>query len=147
MDNLAKQSSDVKREFGQFVDAVIHKSPQFVRRRRDRFMSINVDHAMMIFQTDESAFDVTLERDSDGTYLATMKSVSDLIGYGKTEEDALNQLAMDLEVYAEDYLQESFPLYSRDPNRRKHFPILLKIMMQDNLAEVKRLFHVQYARP
>jgi hypothetical protein len=87
MDTLTKQSSDVKREFGQFVDAVIHKSPQFVRRRRERFMSINMDHAVMLFKPADNAFDVTINLDTDNTFIATMNSISDLIGHTYKEND------------------------------------------------------------
>ena len=55
-------------------------------------------------------------------------------------EKALSNLADELIDYAHDYLND-IQLYYNSPNRKKHLPYVLQVLLQENKADVIKLLH------
>lgn len=142
MDTITKQSSEVRSNFGKFVDDVIFKSPQFVKRHSDRFFAVNLEHLNMLIPMD-TQFHISLQEDDDNMMITTLAEIPELYGHASTINESINLLAEDLIQYAEDYF-ESFQIYVSDPNRRKHFPLLLKVLSEKNKEDVIRNLFVQH---
>ncbi|WP_199615189.1 hypothetical protein [Paenibacillus alkalitolerans] len=141
----ALKSSDVRKNFREVVDTVIHKAPAVVNRHSDHFIMINTNQFAAALQYLQ--FNVTVEPDSDGSFLATSIEIDDIFASGETREEAVNALAKELVEYAQEYMdQDHFYLHFNAPNRKGHFPYVLKIMMQDSLDAVVSLLDVKYKR-
>jgi predicted RNase H-like HicB family nuclease len=144
MDGIAVKSSDVREHFSETFDEVIRKSPKFIVRRRDKIIMMNMEH--MASLVSEIKFNVNIEQDDDGSYLASLSEIEDVFEAAETADAAIHSLAKALVEYATDYMQEHFTLYFNAPNRKKHFPYVFKVMMQNSAAEVMKLFHVEYQK-
>ncbi|WP_230190873.1 hypothetical protein [Paenibacillus sp. CECT 9249] len=142
MIGYAMKSSDVREHFSEFIDEVVHKSPKIVNRRRDHFMAINLQHIQPLVQN--VILNAFFEQDEEGNFISSFHEITDLIGYGRTKEESLDHLIDDLIEYAQDYLFNSFSLYIHAPNRREHFPFVLKVMMQKEAKEVREFINVEY---
>lgn len=138
---LALKSNVVREKFSTVVDEVIRDAPKVVSRTRDHFVMMNLKHIETLIK--DFTFHVNIQNDEDGSFIATLDEVDDLIGYKESPDEALYDLAEQLIDYSKEYLHESFSLYFNAPNRRKHFPYVMKVMMQNSIADVIQLFSVK----
>jgi len=60
---------------------------------------------------------------------------------GNTFEEAVDILIDDLKFYAQDYIQRS-QLFMHAPNRRSHFPYVLRVLLCENDEEVRNLLEL-----
>lgn len=137
----AVKAADFRANFSSVVDEVIHKAPKIVTRTRDQFIMMNIEQAAILVSN--VTFNAVLETDNDGSFIATLLEIEDMFAAGENSDNAIIALANDLIEYAEDYLHESFVLYFNALNRKKHFPYVLKVMMQNSVEDVIKLIHVQ----
>jgi hypothetical protein len=56
------------------------------------------------------------------------------------QEQARNMLAVELVDYAKDYFDQ-FQLYYNSLNRKEHFPYILRVLLAEDLDEVKELIN------
>ncbi|MFX4302233.1 hypothetical protein ACOJUR_08260 [Alicyclobacillus tolerans] len=136
---LAEKASDVRQHFSEFVDTVVRDRPGFVTRNRDILAALNLEHLAVLVEP--LVFHAKLELDENQEYVGTVDEIEDIVVSGVTKEEVLTSIAQMLLEYAEDYLTDSFRLYFNSPNRRKHFPYVLKVAMQDTIDDVKCLIH------
>ncbi|QSO48769.1 hypothetical protein [Alicyclobacillus mengziensis] len=136
---LAEKASDVRQHFSEFVDTVVRDRPGFVTRNRDILAALNLEHLAVLVEPLQ--FHANLESDENQEYVGTVDEVEDIVVGGATKDEAMTAIAQMLIEYAEDYLTDSFRLYFNAPNRRKHFPYVLKVAMLDTVDDVKRLIH------
>lgn len=59
----------------------------------------------------------------------------DIYANAGTLAEALHELTVDVKAYAEDYLNRS-QLFLNAPNRREHFPYILRVLMCDTDEEI-----------
>lgn len=136
---LSEKASDVRQHFSEFVDGVVRDRPVFVTRNRDTLAVFNLEHLSVLVQSLQ--FNATVKQDENGEYIGTLEEIEHLVVRGTTVDDALNAIASDLLEYAEEYFTDSFRLYFNAPTRRRHFPYVLKVAMQNSYDDVKRLIH------
>ena len=90
----ARNATNVRNEFSQFVDDVVRERPQAVKRNRDHFWSISDEMLDVILE--QINFSLTYDIDEDGQYSGYINEIDDLVFYGSTKEemiqDAANQL-------------------------------------------------------
>lgn len=60
---------------------------------------------------------------------------------GVTLEEAVQELISDLKYYSQDYIQRS-QLFLHAPNRRAHFPYVLRILLCDTDEEIRDLLEL-----
>ena len=82
-----------------------------------------------------------IRQDEHGDYVGTLQEINDIVATGATEQEVIADLASNLAEYAEEYLTDNFRLYFHSPNRRAHFPYVLKVAMQANQDAVVSLIH------
>jgi antitoxin YefM len=140
--DYAVNSGSVRNNFKGFIDSVINKAPKVVNRHGDHFLAINVQHIAPLVQG--YSLTANFELDDDGMYISSFDEIPDLLGYGYTKEESLQELVKDLIEYAHDYLFESFTLYINAPNRTAHFPYVLKVMTKDTVADVLEFINVEH---
>ncbi|MTI94348.1 MAG: hypothetical protein FH749_02515 [Firmicutes bacterium] len=132
----AINATEVRKNWSSFLDEVIRKRPKIVKRNRDYVLAMSIEHLQDLVQ--ECRFIAHLEQDSaTGHWIATLQGF-DLIAYSENKEDALLQIANELMEYAHEYINE-FELWHNAPNRKQHFPYLVKVMLQDNAHQVRNL--------
>lgn len=83
----------------------------------------------------------SIEQDENDEFVGTVNEIEDIVVDGETPDEVLSAIAENLMEYAKEHLTDSFRLYFNAPNRRQHFPFVLKVAMQNSLDDVKRLIN------
>jgi len=130
-------ATEVRKDFSRFIDSVVRDKPMVFKRNRDYIMSLSMQHAAVLL--DNYSFQAQFITEDDGSITATLDNF-DLVINARDKTSALTGLAEELIDYANDYFNQ-FQLYFNSPNRKAHFPYVLRILMQDNLEEVKGLIN------
>jgi predicted RNase H-like HicB family nuclease len=128
--------TQVRNDFSQFVDKVLFEKPQAVKRNRDVFWSISQNVTLELLSG--FTFAMESEQEEDGTYVGSLLQVPDIIAYGATQEEMIEDAAQQLVEYAQDYYT-NFQRYYHSPNRKSHLPFILNVLTQENLDGVKAL--------
>lgn len=136
---LTLNATDVRKEWGGFIDSVIREKPQFIKRSRDCIFTSSLDMIKEMLKVYTFTADIYLE--DDGTVTASLNEI-DLIANGENEEEAINFLAKDLLEYSEEFYND-FEFWFSAPNRKKHLSYVLNVMIQDNLKEIAGLIKCQ----
>ncbi len=136
---LTANASDVRQHFSEFIDSVVRDRPGFLTRNRDVLATLNLEHLDVLL--DSLQFHADIRLDEHGIYLGTLHEIEDIVAVGVTEQEAIADLAKSLTEYAEEYLTESFRLYFHAPNRRAHFPYVLKVAIQADQDAVISMIH------
>jgi uncharacterized protein (UPF0305 family) len=139
---IADKSSDVRKNWAQFMDSVIHKSPKFVQRNeRDVFMAMNFEYLSAMLN--DVRCDVKIEHNREaGEYVATMDQFW-FVEAGKSEDEAIHNLAEQLLDYAQDYYQE-LDMHFHAPNLKQQFPQVIKALITNDVEGIKQFFDVQH---
>lgn len=139
---LAEKSSDVRYNWSEFIDSVIHKTPKFVQRNeRDVFMATNFEFLLALLN--EVRYIVHIEHDNEaGEYVASMDEFW-FVEAGSSEEEAIDKLAEQLLEYAVDYFKE-LNTYLNAPNLKSQVPKVTKALIINNVEEIKKFFDVQH---
>lgn len=137
---LTEKASDVRQHFSEFIDTVVRDRPGFLTRNRDILATLNLEHLEVLL--DSVRFHASIQPDDQGVYLGTLQEIDDIVVSGVTEHEIISNIAMSLMEYAEEYLTGNFRLYFHSPNRRMHFPFVLKVAMQADQQDVAKLIHV-----
>jgi antitoxin YefM len=141
---LAINSSEVRKNFSEFIDNAVHKRPQVIVRNRDHIIAMNTDHLAVALKDLKMTAHVI--QDEDNHYITTLDEIDDLIGYGEDPERSLYDLSVQLIEYAQEYMTDSFITYFNAPNRRGHLPYVLKIMLYESPEQIISLLSVEYQR-
>ncbi len=142
MDSYIQNASDVRKDWGRFIDNTVRMKPQFVKRSRDEIVALGMD----VLRDVLSAYPLTAKayKEEDGTMTASLDQI-DLVTNGSDLEAALDSLAADLIEYAEEYYRE-FAYWSGAPNRKGHVPYILRVLSQKNAKEVRGLIQCQLGK-
>ena len=83
-------------------------------------------------------YTVSYDIEQNGSFSGTLEDV-EITGNAETLEALMEILASYLVEYAQDYLAE-FNRYFHSPNRRAHFPYIMKAVAQPDVASLAALF-------
>ena len=125
-------ATDVRKNWGRFIDTVIYEKPKIVKRNRDFLISLSIKQAKVLLNSFH--FKIIYSKEDDGTVTATLDDF-DLVVNEVDEMSARKALAQELIEYAQEYFSE-FQLYFNSPNRQSHFPYILMILLQEDLNGV-----------
>lgn len=59
----------------------------------------------------------------------------DIVVYGESEQEVIQKLAEGLLEYAQEYVND-FKLFYNAPNRKDHYPYVMKILLSSNIEEI-----------
>ena len=129
--------SEARKEFTHLYNQVYDEAkPVLIRRHKtEEVVALRADLQKLILQS-LSFHPKVLPEDDESVTLAI--DVLEMVVNAATLTEAKHQLATDLIDYANDYLERP-QLFLAAPNRRGHFPYVLRILLCDNIDEVKTL--------
>lgn len=130
-------ATEVRVKWGAFIDGVVRSRPEFVKRNRDLIAALSLDHLALILNP--YVFHLEYRSEEDGSVSGALSEV-DLVANAPTLNELKLALAQELVEYAHEYLEE-YDLYSRAPNRKSHFPYILRVLVQKDVGSVASLIH------
>lgn len=131
-------ATEVRANFGGFIDTIVRDKPQAIKRNRDVIMAFSKQHMKELLSVYELTFEY--EQDEDGRYAGSIEQIEDIVGDGATLEELGTELARQLMEYSVDY-EMNYSRYYNTPNRHKHAPYVLRVLLEDDIDSVVRMFH------
>ncbi|OPH52203.1 hypothetical protein BC351_33265 [Paenibacillus ferrarius] len=131
-------ATDVRANFGGFIDTIVREKPQAIKRNRDVIMAFSKQQMKELLSIYELT--VEYEQDEDGRYAGSVEQIDDIVADAETLEELKKELARHLVEYAMDY-EANYSRYYNTPNRHKHSPYILRILLEDDVESVVRMLH------
>lgn len=132
--------TEARKGFSSLYDQVFNTfKPAIINRKKsERVLVLRVDLQKMLL----SHFSLIPEIISEENNSVTL-SLDQLELYvnGNSFEEAVDILIADLKFYAQDYIQRS-QLFLHAPNRRSHFPYVLRVLLCENDEEIRNLLEL-----
>lgn len=132
-------STEVRQNWGKFIDDLVREKPCLVKRNRDVIAALSLDHFQELMKP--YYFNLEYEQEEDGSLSGSLEEI-DLVVHAQSYEELLNCIVNQLIDYAEEYM-ENFNFYQRSPNRSAHFPYVINILIQKSNQDVRSLIHAQ----
>lgn len=135
--------TDARKEFSSLYDQVFNSfKPTIIKRKKsEEVLVLRVDQQKMLLVNYSLKPDIIKE--DDGSITLALDNL-ELYSNGSSLEDAINELIEELKVYASDYLQRS-QLFLHAPNRKSHFPYILRVLLCDSDKEIRDLLELSNA--
>ncbi|UHA76105.1 hypothetical protein KIK04_15530 [Paenibacillus sp. 481] len=128
-------STEVRANFGSFIDNVVHDKPQVIKRNRDLIAALSIQHTLDLL----ASHDITIEYSIENEHFnGSIVQIPDIVGEGISLDELIKDLADQLYDYAKEYY-DNFNMYYHSPNRREHFPYILRVLLQDDRKGVVQL--------
>ncbi|MEK4140084.1 hypothetical protein [Paenibacillus sp. FSL L8-0333] len=128
-------ATEVRANFGSFIDDVIRHKPQFVKRNRDVIASFSVQQLKQLLE----AYEFTIEfEEKNGVFTGSIEQIEDI----ECEAESLRELRKDLAEQLVDYAHQyydSYSEYNAAPNRKSHAPYILRVLLYNDVSEVAKL--------
>lgn len=124
-------ATDVRKDWGHFIDMVVRVGPQFVKRNRDAIVAVGTEHLKVLLAS--YRFTLEVEQEKDGSFSGSV-GVLDVTANAPSVEALKLELATELVEYADE-----FALHFNAPNRRDHAPYVMNILIQDDPEAVANL--------
>lgn len=131
-------ATEVRANFGSFIDTIVRDKPQAIKRNRDVIMAFSKQQMKELLSVYELTFEY--EQDEDGRYAGSIVQIEDIVGDGATLEELGTELARQLMEYSIDY-EMNYSRYYNTPNRHKHAPYVLRVLLEDDIDSIARMFH------
>ncbi|MFB5268727.1 hypothetical protein ACE41H_18345 [Paenibacillus enshidis] len=131
-------ATEVRANFGGFIDTIVRDKPQAIKRNRDVIMAFSKQQMKELLSVYELTFEY--EQDEDGRYAGSIEQIDDIAADAETLEELKYELSRNLVEYAIDY-EANYSRYYNTPNRHKHAPYILRVLLEDDIESVARMFH------
>jgi hypothetical protein len=131
------QFTDARRSLTDLLDGVWHRSlPAIIKRRqREEVLLVRRDLQQDILRT--YPFKLEVLHEDDGSITLVLDKL-ELVVNAPTLDQAVKELVREITLYAEDY-RDRIQLFLNAPNRRNHFPYVLRVWLCDNDEEIQAL--------
>jgi len=130
-------ATDIRKNFSSAIDTVVREKPVALKRNRDNLMLLS--NTQILGLLNDCVFKPAFISEEDGSITATLDGF-DLVINAANREEAITKLAEELVDYATEYYDQ-FQLYFNANNRKQHFPYILRVLLAEDLDEVKALIH------
>jgi len=131
-------ATEVRANFGGFIDTIVREKPQAIKRNRDVIMAFSKQQMKELLSVYELTFEY--EQDEDGRYAGSVEQIDDIIADAETLEELKYELSKNLVEYAIDY-ESNYSRYYNTPNRHKHAPYILRVLLEEDIESVAQMFH------
>ena len=125
-------ATEARKEWGMFIDGVVRGKPEVVKRNRDYFLSISLEQTLRLL--DGYRFQADILPEDDGSITLALTEI-DLVVNAPDLNSAKEELAAELISYSQDYFNE-IQMYYNAPNRKPHFPYVLKVSLLENINDI-----------
>jgi antitoxin YefM len=131
------QFTEARNQFSTLYDSVFNSfNPAIVKRKQtEQVAMLRVDLLKMVLE--DYKLNPEVLQEDDGSITLALDSL-DIYANNSTLDLAIKDLIEDLKIYAQDYLDRS-QLFFHAPNRKPHFPYILRILLCDNDEEIRTL--------
>ena len=129
--------TEARNQFSTLYDSVFNSyNPTIVKRKQtEQVALLRVDLLKMVLV--DYKLNPEIIKEDDGSITLALDSL-EIYANNSTLDLATNDLIEDLKVYAQDYMDRS-QLFLQAPNRKSHFPYVLKVLLCDNDKEILAL--------
>lgn len=131
-------ATEVRANFGEFIDTIVREKPQAIKRNRDVILAFSKQQMKELLSIYELTFEY--EQDEDGRYAGSIEQIDDIVADGESVEELREELARQLIEYAMEY-ENNYSRYYNTQNRHGHAPYVLRVLLEDDLDSVARMFH------
>jgi len=128
-------ATNVRKDWSRFIDTVVHGRPLAVQRNRDILLAVSLPQALELLR--DRRFTLRYEFESDGSISGSLEEI-DLVGNASDLSALKRDLAQQLIDYSQTYI-DRFELYFNAPNRRRHFPYVLHVLLLEAIEDVEAL--------
>lgn len=131
------QFTDARKDFSSMYNEVFNSyKPMIIKRKQaEEVLVLRTDLQKMLLSSFTLKPEIIHE---DNGSMTLALDILEMYVNNETLEKALTDLAQDLKIYALDYLNRS-QLFLNAPNRRSHFPYVLRILLCENDEEIRSL--------
>ncbi|HEY8346392.1 MAG TPA: hypothetical protein VIL07_03855 [Symbiobacteriaceae bacterium] len=131
----AISATEVRKNWGGFIDSVVRGRPEFVKRNRDFIAVLSIPHLETVLSA--YRFHLVYDQEADGSISGSLQEI-DVVANAPSVSELKQALAHELLEYAREYM-EHYDLYSHAPNRKGHLPYVLRVLIQPDEAAVAAL--------
>lgn len=131
------QFTEARKDLSTLYNEVFNNyKPMIIRRKQaEEVLVLRTDLQKMLLSNYTIKPEILHE--DDGSVTLALDQL-EMYANGKTIEEATKELVEDLKNYAQDYINRS-QLFLNAPNRRSHFPYVLRILLCENDKEIRDL--------
>lgn len=129
------QATDIRKNFSAAIDKAIREKPIAFKRNRDNLLLLSNVQVLGLLKG--YSFKPVYIAEEDGSVTATLEGF-DLVINAVDREKAITSLAEELLEYAQEYY-DHFQLYFSSNNRQQHYPYILRVLLAEDLDEIKEL--------
>ncbi len=132
--------TNARRSLTDLFDGVWHRSlPTIVtRRRNEEILLLRRDLQQDILKA--YTFEPEVLSEEDGSITLALEEL-ELVVNAPTLEEAVSEMVKEMTVYAADY-KERIQVFLNAPNRRGHFPYILRVWLCDDERKVRSLLGI-----
>ncbi|MBU7005105.1 exoribonuclease R [Phosphitispora fastidiosa] len=131
------QFTDARKDFTSMYNKVFNSyKPMIIKRKQaEEVLLLRTDLQKMLLSNFSLKPEVLNEEDGSVTLAL---DILEMYVNAETLDKAIIDLVQDLKDYAQDYIGRS-QLFLNAPNRRPHFPYVLRILLCENDEEIRSL--------
>lgn len=131
------QFTEARNQFSTLYDSVFNSfNPTIIKRKQtEQVALLRVDLLKMVLE--DYKLNPEIIQEDDGSITLALDSL-EIYTNNSTLELATKDLVEDLKIYSQDYMDRS-QLFFHAPNRKPHFPYVLKTLLCDNDQEIRTL--------
>jgi hypothetical protein len=132
--------TNARKTFTDIYDSVWHRYlPVIINRHQDEeVLLLRRELQQEILKAYRLLPEILPEK--DGSVTAAINEL-DIAVNKPTLEEAVNELVKELKIYAQEYI-DRLQLFLNAPNRKGHFPYVLRVLLCENDQEVKSLLEM-----
>ena len=97
-------ATEVRKEWGKFIDNVVRFKPSMVKRNRDYFAAISLEHLESMLSP--YRFTLEYEKEDDNSLSGSLEEI-DIVENAKSLEELKTKISQELIDYAHEYLDDS----------------------------------------
>ena len=131
-------ATEVRANFGEFIDTIVREKPQAIKRNRDVIMAFSKPQMKELLSVYELTFEY--EQDEEGRFVGSLEQIEDIVADAETLEELRVELARHMVEYALDY-EANYSRYYNTLNRHKHSPYVLRVLLEDDVESIVRMLH------
>jgi hypothetical protein len=129
------QFTDARKEFTSMYNEVFNSyKPVIIKRKQtEEVLVLRTDLQKMLLSNFTLKPEILHEEDGSVTLAL---DILEIYVNGDTLDKAIIELVQDLKNYAQDFIDRS-QLFMNAPNRKSHFPYVLRILLCENDEEIR----------
>lgn len=132
-------SSEVRKNFSETINNALYSKPQLIKRNKNDILLVGKD---IVFNMLENLrIKLIIKKDKD-MYYTENNVMEDIIGWGNTKEEAINDFVNFLDAYAHDYY-ENFQVYSKTERGKRDLPYVFRVICSTSMEDVKSMLICQ----